>query len=384
MTPHTATVSRRPHGWQQLVARIAVAAAAVFVACGLCELGARMIFPPPPAGFRQPQLGYLRDPELRYVPAASQKGWIDDGFVTINSLGFRGPEPAVPKPSGRFRIAVIGDSLTLGWGVHDQETYAARLEQLLRRRFPGRDLDVVNLGIGGYNTRQEVTFLARYVPRLEPDLVLVGFYANDLPDALDDEGPAGRGGTRIAAKNARPGQLMYINPTPTGWLDRQLRKSRAAFVAGRAYKRLRGQSEWGEAGFALELDLLAGRSSADLDRAWQRVAAEFERLRALSHTAGFSVAIVVLPPREQVTGQAPSRVYQNRIGQIAAPLGFHVIDPLPALATRDAANDLFIPYDRNHPSAEGHRLIAEAILRYVEERKLIEPRAASPAPVGGK
>ena len=108
--------------------------------------------------------------------------------------GFRGAEVAIPKPPGRFRVVVIGDSVTLGWGVADDETFSARLERLLHERFPHRDLDVVNLGVGGYDTRQEVTLLARNVSRLEPDLVLVGFYSNDVPDTLDDEGSATGGG----------------------------------------------------------------------------------------------------------------------------------------------------------------------------------------------
>src|SRR5262249_39531486 len=162
------------------------------------------------------------------------------------------PETAVPKPPGRFRIVVVGDSLTLGWGVDDDQTYAARLEQLLHKAFPGRDLDVVNLGVGGYDTRQEVTLLARNVARLEPDLVLVGFYSNDVPDTLDDDKSTG-GGALIAAEHPQAGQRMRMNPTPDGFWDRQLRRSRAVYVAGRAFNRLRGAGEWGMVRFALEI-----------------------------------------------------------------------------------------------------------------------------------
>jgi lysophospholipase L1-like esterase len=364
---------------ERVMPKVVLTAAAVLVALGVCELCARLVFPAPPVA-REPQLAYLYDPELRYVQKPGQQGWIDDGLVTVNSLGFRGPEVALPKPRGRFRVAVIGDSLTLGWGVHDGETYAARLEQELRRRQPAVELDVVNLGVGGYNTRQAVGFLARHVATLAPDLVLLGFYLNDLPDALDDD-PA-VAGTRIAARNPRPGQVLYLNPTPSGWLERQLRKSRAVYVAGRAYRRLRNQGEWGEAGFAMELDVLAGRSSPRLERAWQHVAVEFERLHELAQSEGFAVGIVLLPPREQVTGQSAGRAYQRGIRELAEPLGFHVIDPLPSMNAAGSGRELFIPYDRNHPSADGHRLIADAIVRYVEEKHLIA-RAGGQATAAG-
>ena len=48
---------------------------------------------------------------------------------------------------------------------------------------------------------------------------------------------------------------------------------------------------------------------------------------------------------------------------MAEPLGFFVIDPLPVLAASKERKDrLYVPYDRNHPSEAGHRLIAQAIV----------------------
>jgi len=49
------------------------------------------------------------------------------------SLGFRGPEIATPKPSGRFRVVALADSVTFGFGVNDTETFCAQAEQMLPR-----------------------------------------------------------------------------------------------------------------------------------------------------------------------------------------------------------------------------------------------------------
>ena len=85
-------------------------------------------------------------------------------------------------------------------------------------------------------------------------------------------------------------------------------------------------------------------------------------MHATAAAEGFSVGIVVLPCKEQVLGEYPNARYQNRVRTIAEPLGFFVIDPLHALAASDLRKDaLFIPYDRNHPSAAGHRIIGEAL-----------------------
>jgi lysophospholipase L1-like esterase len=334
-----------------------------------CELAARVVFPAPPDPTRQPQIVYQFDQDIRYVLLPNQRGWIDDGFVTTNSLGFRGPEIALPKPSGRFRIVAIGDSVTFGWGVNDSETFCSQLEQLLHRRFPAWDLDVVNLAVGGYDTRQEVTLLRRNVSRLQPDLVLVGFYSNDVPEALGDKESAGPAGTQVAGADGQAQRVLHLNPAPSSWLDAQMRASRAIYTVGRLVKRLTHRGEWGRSGFSVELDLLEGRDSAELNTAWGRVAEQLDDLRSTATSHGFSVGIVVLPPREQVMGVYPNAHYQSRLRTIADQLGFPVIDSLPALAKANVNIDaLFIPYDRNHPSAAGHRVLAQTIIEHLDQR----------------
>jgi lysophospholipase L1-like esterase len=353
---------------QRRSSKLLLAAVAVLMAFGVCEVAARALLPAPPDDTKEPRIAYRYDPEIRYVLAPSQQGWIDDGWLTINSLGFRGPEVVTPKPAGTFRIVVIGDSVTMGWGVGDSETFSAQLEALLHKRFPGRRSDVVNLGVGGFDTRQEVALLRRNVARLQPDLVLVGFYSNDVPDSLDDKQTAAPSGTRIAASDPRTGQLLHMNPSsPSGW-TRQLRRSRITYTLGRLFNRLAGKGEWGMSRFAMELDLLQGRDSAELDRAWGKVEEQLQHLQGLAAANEFSVGIVVLPCKEQVLGQYPNARYQTRVRSIAQPLGFFVVDPLQSLAaSRTRTDALFIPYDRNHPSAAGHRIIGEAIFHYIEQ-----------------
>jgi lysophospholipase L1-like esterase len=366
--PVTRTLAATP----RLSHRIAAAGFGVALACVVCEIGARMIFPPPPEAARQPQITYRYDPEIRYVMEPSQRGWIDDGLISVNAMGFRGPEVISPKPSGLFRIAVIGDSVTLGWGVADDETFAAQVERHLHGRFPNQSLDVVNLGVGGYDTRQEVTLLKRNLALLEPDLVVVGFYSNDAPDAADDNGgsgagTAGAGGTRIAVSHPENGQALHMNPTPAAGWNAWLRKSRAIYVVGRAINRVLGKGEWGMARYSMELDILQGRDSPALDQAWKTVATQFGNLRTLADAHGFAVDVVILPCKEQVMGQYPHAKYQSRVRAIVEPLGFTVIDPLPVMAESKTKGELYIPYDRNHPSAFGHRLIAETISQYLDD-----------------
>jgi lysophospholipase L1-like esterase len=355
--------------------RIAMSVVAIVLALAACEVAARLLFPAPPDPTREPQIVYRTDPDVRYVLSSNQRGWVDDGFVTTNSLGFRGREIESPKPNGRFRVVALGDSVTFGWGVNDADTFSAQLEQLLRTNRPDLDIEVVNLAVPGYATRQEVVLLERYVARLQPDLVLLGFYSNDLPDTFVENTPGAAAGTTIAAVHATNGQILRMNPAPSSWFERQARRSRAIYTAGHALKQLIRRGE-GKEGSSMELDLLAGRDTTDLESAWERISAQLSELKHAAASSGFAAGVVILPPREQVLGLFPESNYQKRIHGLADHLGLFVIDPLPSLmASPGKKQALFIPYDRNHPSPTGHRLIAQAIVTYFNEHEKVVPVA---------
>jgi hypothetical protein len=187
----------------------------------------------------------------------------------------------------------------------------------------------------------------------------VGLYSNDIPDSLED----GDGGTTIAAGAAQPDRVLQMNPVPDGWWSIQLRKSRATYTIGRALRRFAKKGEWGMSRFTMELDILEGRNTPQLDAAWDRVGKQFDLLRELAAQHDFSVGVIVLPPREQVVGLYAHARYQDRVRSMAEPRGFFVVDPLPWLvASKERKDRLYVPYDRNHPSGAGHRLIAQAIV----------------------
>jgi lysophospholipase L1-like esterase len=124
---------------------------------------------------------FLSDPARGQRLAPGYDGWFAGVPVRINNLGFRDPrEYSLEKRPGTFRILVMGDSVTFGHGATFETTYPYLLEQRLRTWRPDVQWEVWNLGVPGYNTRQELTYLEEVGPRFEPDLVIVGFYPNDF------------------------------------------------------------------------------------------------------------------------------------------------------------------------------------------------------------
>ena len=83
----------------------------------------------------------------------------------FNALGFRGPEFAVPKPEGTFRILALGDSFTEGLQVEEEDLFTTRIERALRGTTPR--VEVLNLGVSGMGTDDELELLRLFGPRLE-------------------------------------------------------------------------------------------------------------------------------------------------------------------------------------------------------------------------
>jgi hypothetical protein len=125
--------------------------------------------------------------------------------MDINSLGLREDEVAMPKPKGRKRILILGDSIAFGSGVEAGE----RFSDLLKHALPG-DVDVINAGVPGWGNDQELLFYERDLRRLDPDVVVLEFTANN--DVVNNElkGPLIEEGTKPRFRCA--GGVLTLEP----------------------------------------------------------------------------------------------------------------------------------------------------------------------------
>jgi hypothetical protein len=164
---------------RRLLTVVATTALAVVCSAGVVELLVRLTWDP-----RKGTPGFLlADPVRGLKLAPGYTGWFAGVPVHINSLGLRDPrEYGLRKAPGTFRILVLGDSVTFGHGSVYEHTYPYLLEQRLRAWRRDVDWQVWNAAVPGYNTSQELAHLLQVGPRFQPDLVVVGFYENDLVD----------------------------------------------------------------------------------------------------------------------------------------------------------------------------------------------------------
>ncbi|MEO6545840.1 MAG: hypothetical protein ABIP05_17600 [Nitrospiraceae bacterium] len=122
---------------------------------------------------RDEQLGWLPRPHM-----AGEHPYYDRVIpFQTNSRGWRDREYPLAAGSRTTRIVVLGDSFSWGYYVKDQEVYPKVLESLMG------ETDVINLGVPGFATDQEIQYFKRAALPYQPDTVILAFYLDNIYEA---------------------------------------------------------------------------------------------------------------------------------------------------------------------------------------------------------
>ncbi len=332
------------------------------VTLGVCELLAR-VFLPAPLPWLFPQVSYRPDPTLVFTLAPEQRAYSADKQVGINARGMRGALVPYARTPDTARLLFIGDSIAFGYGVTDEQVVTARVASLLAAH--GRPTEVVNGSVPAYNTEQEVAFLEREGVRYRPDWVVVAVCWNDLSDKSGDrvspEGWLVRAGTDDASR------LASFGETGTGYLLRNaVKRSRLVYAVTQGGRVLAGRLHPDDATL-FRAEILEGRATSRTEDGWRRVEAAIHHLKELSARFGFRPLLVTFPLPLALEGSFPHSAYPAGFRTIAEREGLPFLDLEPSFrAAYHGHESLFIPYDADHPNAQGHDLAAHEIVRFLE------------------
>lgn len=112
------------------------------------------------------------DPKLVYE--------LNEHYRGINSLRMRDKDFRTEDLKGRYLIAVIGDSHSYAIKVKNvEDAFPAKIEQYLGHSMPEANAKVLNFGVPGYNTAQELEVLQTKALAFNPALVVLQYYLND-------------------------------------------------------------------------------------------------------------------------------------------------------------------------------------------------------------
>ncbi|MFV1966083.1 MAG: hypothetical protein ACC628_11705 [Pirellulaceae bacterium] len=179
MIERAKTKSRPRRTRRRWLARLCLAAGGLCAGIALAEIALRLV------GVSFP-LPYAPD---EYCGSRLQPGfeaWFTKegrACVSVNSAGFRDREHSRNKPADTVRIAVLGDSFAEALQVPLEQTFWHLLERELthRKTFGNRRVEVLNFGVSGYGTAQELQALRHYAFSYHPDIVVLAFFSgNDV------------------------------------------------------------------------------------------------------------------------------------------------------------------------------------------------------------
>ena len=162
---------------------LALIIVSVSLAILVFEIGLRF------AGISYPSF-YTWDEYRGFALRPGAEGWFrgeGEAYIRINSEGLRDREHRKPKPANTLRLAILGDSYAEALQVSMEETFWAVLESELVKcpYLSGRKVEVINFGVSGYGTAQELMTLRHKVWDYSPDIVILAFMTgNDLTDNL--------------------------------------------------------------------------------------------------------------------------------------------------------------------------------------------------------
>ncbi len=307
----------------QARAGIIVSAVSLFLSLGAVELGIRLFDPLGISYYEwsgEYQRDKLADDHLIFRHKPSWEKRYGDVLVTYNERGLR-DRPILPKAEGEFRILALGDSVTFGAGVPQHEIFTTRLEQLLPGRLH-RPVRVINGGVGGYNTVQEVTYFKREGITLEPDLVLLTYIGNDIEE---NRGP--------------------FNP----WAEPTSFKERVMKMVGKLWSYRLAHHTYRYA----VLSRLKAQSSNPLQggEGWRRSMSALDELVVLCKDQ--HIPLMVFFRRSHPAENKP--LFEDVVRHIQE---FPVKDMGPWYQGLDETSLVLSKVD-GHPNAEGHRLMAE-------------------------
>lgn len=347
-----------PHAPRRLGRKLLVSVASLVVVLGGLELVCRLAGFAPGDYFR-----WMASAELQVVPLPGQQTWFgkDDPAqggllpIRINAHSQRGEDYPLAKAPGELRVVVVGDSLTMGQGVLDDQTYPAVLGELLAAERAG--VRVVNAGVNGWTSWHYMRWAQTQLERFRPDVLVIGLFLGNDADPVTAAPQA----VGVPLENALRGSALY------------------RFVVATYRKHLWKRVEAAKRGISVEeleaqLDRYRGLLASDLPpdelrRHWERHSiALLEEARDACRAAGVPVACLLIPTWGMVLEQGEPLLHAFVRGRLVE-LGLPTITCLDAL--RAAGREAWLPWDEGHLSVGGNRVVARVLAAGLEASELV-------------
>jgi lysophospholipase L1-like esterase len=268
------------------------------------------------------------DPRLGHDHIKNASAVLQSTLIRTNEWGLRGGTVPPRDPSIR-RILFLGGSITLGWGVPEDQTVTADLARMFAEA--GHPAEVLNGGVGNYNAERYVERFFTELEGLQPSDIVVQYFLRDA-EQLDP------GGGNIFLRNSELAVTMWIA------VHRLMDKTGEQSLVDH-YKAVYQEDAPG----------------------YQTMRAALKKLADYAKANGIRIYLAMTPDVHNLKNYEFGFIHE-RVRGIAAEDGYVYVDLLPAFGTLSPEKVWAMPGDP-HPNALGHRLMAQAIFPVIRDAR---------------
>jgi len=272
----------------------------------------------------------------------------NQNYVFLNSDNMRDINYNIEKEEGTIRVAAIGDSFTFGSGVKDvNKTYSAVLEKLLNEKYPSKNIEVLNFGIPGYDSIDELKVIRDKAMKYNPDIIIIGYVANDLINVDPN----------LTSQKWSNYEIPYI-----GFILRNKLYS-YYFIESRVNRFLENigvKENW--------VYLLNESYSSELNREYNLDI--YKQIGNITKENNISVLVVSFPLITNFENY-PLNIIDDFAENISIQNNFSYLKILPYYSEYEP-NELVVNKYDSHPNELGHEIVAKALLDKFINLKLIK------------
>ncbi|MFQ6110796.1 MAG: SGNH/GDSL hydrolase family protein, partial [Nitrospinota bacterium] len=341
--------------WRVLLEWLALMSAATILALAMVEVALRVWDPPMSRGRVR---SYARfSPEFGWLNRAGAEGWhVDIGYhIRINRHGHRGPDYPVKKSPGVFRILGLGDSLTFGWGVEEDQTFLNVMKERLLKE--GYRVEVLNAAVPAWHSVQSLHYLLKEGIRFQPDLVVMNFFVDEVFYTTIESLLKGEIAQRMRDEEAeiardKGGMARKLRLYNVWFNYRRIRRASRELIRRNPYPDFESERKALRRGFDKNPELVAGV---------EKVVSQWVAVRK---KLGIPIIFSFIPAGGALN--APDYQGDRRVLRRASlASGFPFLDVVPLFEKQPNPRKLYLHPRDGHVSAAGHALIGEALAQMV-------------------
>lgn len=263
-------------------------------------------------------------PDLGHRHRANAHAELMGQDVRTDAHGFRSPAIPDQAQAGVARIAFVGDSIAMGWGVAEKETFANKVIAALQAS--GRKVDGFNMGVGNYNTTQELALFRDRGAALKPDIIVIAYFLND------------------AEPMPRYGDNTWLDEHSAAWVVFRYRTDSLFRQFGEA-------PDWKHYYRALYEPKAAG---------WQQTKAALAGFAQEARKVGAELIVYNIPELRELKPY-PFQDITDKVRSVVEQQGVPFVDLLPSVADLDPAS-LWVSVPDPHPNGKAELTFADAML----------------------